>query len=161
MIQFNFERKWPNRRADFRWLIFGLLWQLTITQINISTITHYMLLCANRITFYQMMASNCNTFSRLVYSRNSAALTKEHREGGDRPLECSIFEWWSETEYKCRIAIGRYSRQFRSELPTVDQYARVTETFRTFNSKIAIRWFIFNSFTLVNRKIFFNWYCYV
>lgn len=78
-----------------------------------------------------MMACNFNTFPRLVISQNSAALTKEHREGGDRPLECSISEWWSETEYKCCIAIGRYSRQFRSELPTVDQYARVTETFST------------------------------
>lgn len=74
-----------------------------------------------------MMVSNYYSFSRLVISLNSAALTKEHREGGDRPLECSISEWSSETEHKCRNAIGRYSSQFRSVLPTADQYARMTK----------------------------------
>lgn len=52
------------------------------------------------------MACNLYTFSRLVFLANYTALTKEHREGGDRPLECSISEWTDETEYQYCDCIG-------------------------------------------------------
>lgn len=46
------------------------------------------------------------TFSRFYSIHYFSALTKEHREGGDRPLECSISECKNETDYKFCFPIG-------------------------------------------------------
>lgn len=83
-------------------------WQLTISQQNNFTNTHWTIEYVVESTCNSMMACNSNTFSRLVLYVIFTALTKEHRKGGDRPLECSISEWQSQTEHKCRNAIGRY-----------------------------------------------------
>lgn len=80
-----------------------------------------------------MMASNLNTFSRLVLFTEFYR-TYQRTPKGRRPAFGMFNFWqqWSETEHESRVPIGLEVTMFRSVQPTIDYTAQMTDLVHTF-----------------------------